>query len=82
MCLVRFYYIVFFFLEIIELNAISVDPDQTARSARLIWVYTVCRCPVYGTLGLNGFRYMCKCNVCSCEGHGLLKTPGWLKIVP
>ena len=23
---------------------------------RLIWVYTVCHCPFYGTLGLNGLR--------------------------
>ena len=22
----------------------------------LIWVYTVCQCPIYGTLGLNGLR--------------------------
>ena len=36
----------------------SVDADQTPRSAAsdlglhcLIWVYTACHCPFYGTLG-------------------------------
>ena len=31
---------------------INVDPDQTMR--HLIWVYTICQCPFYGTLSLNG----------------------------
>ena len=22
----------------------SVDPDETARMSRLIWIYTVCKC--------------------------------------
>ena len=25
---------------------------------RLIWVYTVCQCPIYGTLGTNGLIYI------------------------
>ena len=24
---------------------------------RLIWVYTVCQCPFYGTLGINGLTF-------------------------
>ena len=27
---------------------------------RLIWVYTVWQCPIYGTLGLNGLNYTVK----------------------
>ena len=30
-------------------NANSADPDQS-----LIWVYTICKCPFYGTLSING----------------------------
>ena len=36
-----------------ELNANSVDPDQTPLSAALIWVYTVCQCPFYRVLDIN-----------------------------
>ena len=36
------------FIYIPALNANSVDPDQMWH---LIWVYTVCQCPIYGTLG-------------------------------
>ena len=36
------------FLEIPAFNANSVDLDQTPHSD------TVCQCPFYGTLGLNG----------------------------
>ena len=39
-------------LQISELNANSEDPVLQC----LIWVYTVCQCPFYGTLGLNGLR--------------------------
>ena len=39
------------FVERSELNAKSVDPDQTQLS--LIWVYTSCQCPIYGTQGIN-----------------------------
>ena len=46
----------FFFIEI-AVNFITngIDPDQTPRLRRLIWVCTVCHCPIYGTLGINGF---------------------------
>ena len=41
-------------------NANSVDPDQMPHSAvsdlGLIWVYTVCHCPFYGILGINGLK--------------------------
>ena len=51
------------FIEISVFNANSVDPDQTPHSAasrmrRLIWVYTVCHCPLYGMLGINGLNYV------------------------
>ena len=46
-------------VEISELNANSVDPDQMPHSARLIWVYTVCQSPFYGTLGINGLTSSC-----------------------
>ena len=39
------------FVEMPELNANSVEPDHTPRT---LWVYTVCQCPFYGKLGLNG----------------------------
>ena len=38
-----------FFLEIPVFNANSVDQDQTPR---LIYFYTVCQCPFYGTLDI------------------------------
>ena len=44
------------FIEMSVINANSVDPDQSPRSVALIWVYTVCQCPIYGTLGINGLR--------------------------
>ena len=40
--------IISMFIEIPVFNANSVDPDQTPRYARLIWVYTVCNCPFMG----------------------------------
>ena len=42
-----------FIIEMHVLNANIVDPDQMPCSARLIWVYTVCQCPVYGTPGVH-----------------------------
>ena len=42
-------WLLLYFIEIPVFNANSVDPDQT-----LHWVYTVCQCPFYGTLGING----------------------------
>ena len=39
-----------------EFNANSVDPDQMQHSAASDLGYTVCQCPFYGMLGLNGFR--------------------------
>ena len=43
-----------FIIILSELNANSEVPDQTPRSAASDLVYTVCQCPFYGTLGLNG----------------------------
>ena len=40
--------------EIPVLNANSVDPDRTPRSAASGQVYTFCQCRFYGTLGING----------------------------
>ena len=40
------------FICIPVLNANSVDPDQ-------IWVYTVCQCPIYGMLCVNGLTKTC-----------------------
>ena len=37
-------------MVISELNVNSVDPDLR----RLLWVYTVCQCPLYRALGING----------------------------
>ena len=34
------------FTEIPVINANSVDPDQTPRLRRLIWIYAVCQCPI------------------------------------
>ena len=41
------------FIEFSVFDANSVDRDQTPRSAASD---TVCQCPFYGTLGLNGLR--------------------------
>ena len=43
------------FIEIPVSIAKNVDPDQTPR---LNWVYTVCQCPFYGTLGINGLSFL------------------------
>ena len=43
-----------FIIEIDILNANSADPDQTPRSWASDLVYTVWRCPFFGTLGTNG----------------------------
>ena len=58
------------FIEIPIFNAYSVDPDQMPHLRHLIWVYTVCQCPFYRALGLNGlykifFQFLYK-NIC-CE---------------
>ena len=45
------------FVEIPELNANSVDPDQMPCSVASDLVYTVCQCPFYGMLGLNGLNF-------------------------
>ena len=45
-------------------NANSVDSGQMLQ--HLIWVYTVCKCPFYGMLGINGL---------SCHQRSLL--PVW-----
>ena len=46
-------------VEISELNANSVDPDEMPQNHilwHLICIYTVCLCPFCGMLGLNGLR--------------------------
>ena len=43
-----------YFVEIRIYYAKSVDLDQTPRSAKLIWVYTVCWDPFYWTLDIFG----------------------------
>ena len=43
------------FIETPVFNANSVDPDQMLQ--HLIWVYTVCKCPIYGKLGINGLIF-------------------------
>ena len=50
-------FIISMFAGISELNANSTDPDQTSISV-VISVYTVCQCPFYGMLGLNGLKCM------------------------
>ena len=42
------------FVEIPELNANDVDPDQMPHSAASDFGLPVCKCPFYGMLGLNG----------------------------
>ena len=53
------------FIEIPVFNAYSVDSEETPLYAvpelvrchlmrRLIWSYSVCQCPLYGTVGING----------------------------
>ena len=37
----------------------SVDPDQTPRSARLIWVCTACQSPQKGTPGSKELTFFC-----------------------
>ena len=49
-----FVFSIVIFIENPALNACNVDPDQTPR----FWVYTVCQCPFYGTLGMNGLSSM------------------------
>ena len=47
-------------MEIAIVNANRVDPDQTPYFRilrRLIWVYSVYQCPLYGTLGINGINF-------------------------
>ena len=44
-------------IEISFHNANSVDPVQTRILRRLIWVYTVCKGPNYGMLGINGLKH-------------------------
>ena len=44
------------FVEISELNANSVDPDQTPRFAVSDLGLHCFQCPFDGTLGLNGLR--------------------------
>ena len=51
------FFIITMFAGISELNANSTDPDQTSISV-VISVYTVCQCPFYGMLGLNGLKCM------------------------
>ena len=48
-----------YYIEIPVFNANIVDPDPQGSDAAycgrgLIWVYTFCQWPIYGTLGLNG----------------------------
>ena len=45
------------FIEMPVINANSDDPDQMPRLRRLILVYTVCQCPIYGTLSTNRLIY-------------------------
>ena len=52
--LVSFFLLLPCFIEIPVFYANSVDPDQTPRLWRLIWICTVCQCSFYGTLGLDG----------------------------
>ena len=48
----------------------SIDTDWTPRSAASDLVYTVCQCPINGTLGLNGFNVIkntrCPENMINC----------------
>ena len=54
-----FLFFLFFFscfIEISELNAHSVDPDQMPCSATSDLGLHFCKCPFYGTLGLYDLR--------------------------
>ena len=42
------------FVGMSKCNANSVDRDQTPHCAASDLVFTVCQCPFYGTLGING----------------------------
>ena len=53
-CQLVFFFILPCFVENPVFQANSVDPDQTPRSAASDLVCTVCQCPFYGTLGING----------------------------
>ena len=53
-CLVSLYCYGFFFIEIPVFNANSIDPVLR----RLIWVYTVCQCAFYRSLGINGLIWV------------------------
>ena len=48
------------FVGISELYANRVDHDQRLHSEASTWVYTVCQCPFYGMLSLNGLRIYVK----------------------
>ena len=53
-----FFSVTSFIIEILVLNANSIDHDRVLR--RLIRDYTVCQCPVYGTPDINGLRSICQ----------------------
>ena len=42
------------FTEISVFNANSVDPIRCHVVQLLIWIFTVCQCPLYGTSGIKG----------------------------
>ena len=42
------------FVEIPSINENSADSDQTSRFAASDQDYTVCQCPFYGMLDING----------------------------
>ena len=46
-----------------ELNGNSVDPDQMPHYGASDLGYTVCRCPFYGMLDLNGLNLHFKENI-------------------
>ena len=52
-----FFFFFFFFLEF-ALSIMKTVQTQIRRRMmrRLIWVCTVCLCPFYGTLGINGLN--------------------------
>ena len=51
-----FFLLILFIREIPVIDKNSVKPYQTRVEWRLILVYTVCQCPFYGTLGINGVK--------------------------
>ena len=45
---------------------------------RLIWVYTVCQCPIYVTLGLNGLIVDLSNMISKRESFILVDDHGWI----